>query len=213
MGLKTAALPGLFIVALCSTQAHALEILPDTVDLREGAGNPSPPPIAFVSNEGPDPLFLDSLSVASIQVPDGRAQIVLFFRVGSSGSITEQIIHYNRENQGDTLVLPEQSPLATLPPDSTLWLSSPGFDGCVYCPTAKGAASLAAGDTLKAMLVFHAGTESDSVLFLSIERNPTALDIPPDSRPYTGATDHFDLNGRRLGPHTLLRPWSAVPKP
>jgi hypothetical protein len=173
--------PWIFLLVLAFLPAGAaVSLMRDTIDTRQANVGSGPtvifnPAIRFVPNPGTDSLRVDSITMRAVKI-GSMAQLT--FRLerikpGISASSSERSFLAQSYQGGGSSFF--ESTRFTVGPRDTARLAEAGFDMCIYCPVAKRAATQAQGDTLKAWVMFHSGGQKDSVLFLSVERMPSAL--------------------------------------
>jgi hypothetical protein len=192
------------ISTVLATSASALTLLRDTVDMRASTNLPSLP---LIPNPGTDSLRIDSVTARAVRIPTPYAQLVFYLdpvRPGASSS--SSLRSFNAQYQTTTGFQFYESTRFSVSPKDTADLKSDGFDECVFCPLAKQTATAALGDTLKAWVFFHSAGTKDSVLFLSIHRNSTAI------APYRPAPT-MDADTRLVDPtgRKVERPRKSVP--
>jgi hypothetical protein len=188
-------------IVFAAGSVHALNIIPDTVDLRSTLPFAEYTAIPFISNTATDSLILDSISVPWMSIPGEGAQLVFTLVRGPTGGTTVGSYHIQFYRTSPTHVYASGTDnlRRAIPPNTTASLDNPGFDLCIFCPTAKRAAVSAIGDTLKARVVFHSGAQRDSVLFLGIQKISTSI-LPLYNGPLRPrSTDAFyDASGRAV---------------
>jgi hypothetical protein len=200
------------VLLLASGAAHSFNIFPDTVDLRS---NPQYNETEFIVNATEDSLVIDSVSLRPITEGPSHAQLEFELRNGEWPNIVVSAYYtfgYSVDDQGNAHVGDSPfNPRVSIPPFTPVSLLVSGFDYCVNaCPLVKpSAVNFAPGDTLRAMVTFHAGSERDSVLFLSIARFSGSI-VPFSDRNFSpDRADYFDPLGRRLshpGRHPTVIP-------